>query len=79
MSEFTKTLKAFANYSEKLEKKKINWGDFVNLQHYLKEIIGGYHNKNLTNNERKALLEIYYSLGDKTREFLNEKSTDIDK
>ena len=73
MNKFTEVLRVFTEYSEKLDNGKINWGDYVNLQHYLKNIITGYKENNLSENERNSLLEIYYSLGHKTIEFLNKR------
>lgn len=66
MSEMTRILKKFAEYSEKIDDQNINYGDYINLIDFMKESLISY--------ERDSeLFKIYTQLREKSLKLLNNK------
>lgn len=65
MSEITYILKLLAQYSEKIDEKNINYGDYINLK---KEI----DNSMVSKKESSGLFDIYMTLKNKSLELLQK-------
>lgn len=65
MSEITYILKLLAQYSEKIDEKNINYGDFINLK---REI----DNSMVSKKESTGLFDIYMTLKNKSLELLHK-------
>lgn len=65
MSEITYILKLLAQYSEKIDEKNINYGDYINLK---KEI----DNSMVSKKESTGLFDIYMTLKNKSLELLHK-------